>query len=270
MMDQKGHTMKAYRLYTTEIENDITDFNDNRYLVLEEYQGTALVLNTTTGQYIVAIGIQYEKLDSIHWAHGHYFDDHTQASDYYRRSTDEVYDFLRMRELDHYDLEEILRYTTPELAISVGLFGALYESARIYIRNDMLRRTQDVEADEHYECLEVETEEEALDSLVNNFLDGMEKLGNKEYEIDPIIQMIREQYNLSHADPREYWNREDEEGEEDPYKKEDLEWALDMDLTDMEMGLLREYFPDFYQDPRGYEGMKRVDPIIQFLRAVSK
>lgn len=240
--------MKAYRIYNQDTENNMTDFNDLRYIVLEETQGTALVLNTTTGQYTVAIGIQYEKLDSIHWAQGKYFDDHSAAYDCYRKLTDEVYSYMTETDLDYSTLETILRYVSPEISITLGLLGALKESTKLQVEAEKELATMDCEPDEPFTFVDEDPEDVFLGALI----EGATYRDPEEPEEIPEL------------------SQEEIEGlpdiEELFYKTEDIEWVLDREITEVELVAIRTHFPVFYRDPRGNSyDLKLIDTILNYL-----
>ena len=75
--------MAAYRLYTQEVAEGVTDFNDENYHILKtksfftdtEYHTVALIFRENDSSFIVANGVEYHEYNSIDWSFGHYFTD---------------------------------------------------------------------------------------------------------------------------------------------------------------------------------------------------
>lgn len=67
----------SYRLYTKDVKNGLTDFNDEHFHVLaskrEAHVTIAIVYDER--QFVLVYGLEYDVLNSIHWGHGHYYDD---------------------------------------------------------------------------------------------------------------------------------------------------------------------------------------------------
>lgn len=81
-----------YRLYTKDVAQGLTDFNDLTYHVLVSqevpYCGTiALVFHEPTDQFIFVTGLTYEQHQSIQWAYGKYFENVLSATRYYEQQT---------------------------------------------------------------------------------------------------------------------------------------------------------------------------------------
>lgn len=77
----------AYRLYTHDVQEGITDFDDMKYHMLKHLHDYSLIFNEFSEQFIVAYHVRYHELDSIDWAQGHYFDDVIEATDYFEQRT---------------------------------------------------------------------------------------------------------------------------------------------------------------------------------------
>lgn len=77
--------MAAYRLYTEDVAQGITDFNDEYFHVLETYTDSlrhtiALIYNERGKSFLIAHGLHHEDFNSIHWDYGNYYDKITHAS----------------------------------------------------------------------------------------------------------------------------------------------------------------------------------------------
>ena len=85
--------MKKFRLYTSDVEDGITDFNDDSYIIIHESKLTpySLILDTeaTFNPFIVANHIHYRKYNSIEWNSGTYF-----------ANMEDAYIFIRKKEIE--------------------------------------------------------------------------------------------------------------------------------------------------------------------------
>ncbi len=81
--------MTKYRLYTSDVEDGITDFNDETYIIIHESKITtySLIIDTDSifNPYIVANHVHYRKLNSIDWNSGTYFENLEDAYIYIRK-----------------------------------------------------------------------------------------------------------------------------------------------------------------------------------------
>ena len=84
----------AYRLYTHDVQEGITDFNDMKYHMLKSRHDYSLIFNEVSEQFIVAYNVRYHELDSIDWAQGYYFSDIEEAMDKFNKLTSDIYRFM--------------------------------------------------------------------------------------------------------------------------------------------------------------------------------
>ena len=79
--------MDAYRIYNEDIRNGITDFNDEHFYILKnDYKKElSLVLNPKILTPFIVARVEYHELNSIDWAHGHYFETLDEAIKYMKR-----------------------------------------------------------------------------------------------------------------------------------------------------------------------------------------
>ena len=84
--------MAAYRLYTQDVADGYTNFNDEVYHILQSHTRTtlknkrqtiALVFRDTDGEFTVATGLEHHELNAIDWSYGHYFTNLADALEYY-------------------------------------------------------------------------------------------------------------------------------------------------------------------------------------------
>lgn len=98
----------TYRLYNEDVKNGLVDFNDEHYMVLKDNGEIGIILNTNSGEFVLASGIQYEFHNSICWAYGKYYDDIVQVTEAYQQSTQFVHMFLNQEGVSWETIEGVI------------------------------------------------------------------------------------------------------------------------------------------------------------------
>ena len=84
----------AYRLYNRDVQEGITDFNDDKYHILNSRHDYSLIFNDVSDLFIVAYKLEFHEYDSIDWAQGYYFSDIEEAMDKFNKLTSDIYRFM--------------------------------------------------------------------------------------------------------------------------------------------------------------------------------
>jgi len=79
-----------YRLYTEDVANGLTDFNDDKYTILESktVEGCLVALVYDEYQFIIANGLKYHEYGSIDWDYGNYYTNAIDAVEKYKEVTE--------------------------------------------------------------------------------------------------------------------------------------------------------------------------------------
>lgn len=88
--------MTKYRLYTSDVAEGITDFNDDTYIIIHSSEITTdycIIIDTSAcyKPFIVAYKVKHHKLNSIDWVQGEYFDN---LEDAYMYLLKKEYEFI--------------------------------------------------------------------------------------------------------------------------------------------------------------------------------
>ena len=152
LLSERNKTM-AYRLYTEYVKEGSTDFNDLEYHILNTARKYSLIFNENTDKFIVAYKVEYHELDSISWAQGHYFDDVIVATNYYRKKTTDIYQFLlTWEQLGDHTLDVILE--TMEEARAEGNIPACTLEGMLDLTIAFIRENPDIFDEDVVESLE--------------------------------------------------------------------------------------------------------------------
>ena len=87
--------MTKYRLYTSDVAEGITDFNDDTYIIIHSsyISNYCIILDTSAifNPFIVAYKVEYHEYDSIDWVQGEYFSELNNALRYLHKKEYEEY-----------------------------------------------------------------------------------------------------------------------------------------------------------------------------------